>query len=469
MFDIHEDGAPGSDLITLRVDDRPSTDGVAAIVAACSSLASLNLDQQVDLLVLIDKHRAWLDALHQKALTAMVAADSSDARWSTEQAAAALRISPRAMPRRIATAKTLSQHLPGTLSALESGAISQAQAHVVATASWSVSAENTPEFERRVLGAASEQTLPEFTRTVEQARIALAPISAEERRLRAAKDRAVAVRHLPDGLMSLHALLPAVDGAAIFERLTAATVLLPSSDLRTRDQQRADLLVDAVLNSLDDRVLPQQHGHRPQISVHVSLSTIAGADDQPGYLDGYGAITAHLARELAFNPNATWRRLVTDPADGQVLEFGRRPYRPPLPLADLVIARDSVCCFPGCSQPGRTCDIDHIAAWNSGGRTQPSNMAALCRRHHNGKTEGHFGYRRNRDGSYLWSLGGRHRYLSRLPRRLLLDAARANPVPGAPQRPGPPELAHPPSLPHTSGLPHTSRLPCPRAQSDPPF
>jgi hypothetical protein len=61
-----------------------------------------------------------------------------------------------------------------------------------------------------------------------------------------------------------------------------------------------------------DPNLPEQHGQRPAINVTVPISTLLGRDNQPAHLDGYGPITAALARRLAADPTGTWRRLVTD-------------------------------------------------------------------------------------------------------------------------------------------------------------
>jgi hypothetical protein len=209
-------------------------------------------------------------------------------------------------------------------------------------------------------------------------------------------------------MASLAVLLPATDADAIYRRLTAAARLLPAEDPRSPDQQRADLLVDAVLTGLPVDALPQAQGRKPGINLHASLSTVAGLDDEPGYLDGYGPITAQELRRLAFAADATWRRMVTDPVSGQILDYGRTTYRPPQPLIDLTIARAQVCAFPGCHQPGHHCDIDHIVPYGEQGETCPANTAPLCRRHHRCKTRGPFRYRLNRDGSHSWQLGRAH-------------------------------------------------------------
>ena len=92
------------------------------------------------------------------------------------------------------------------------------------------------------------------------------------------------------------------------------------------------------------------------------------------------AVPALTAWALA--AGGTWRRLVTDPASGVVIDAGRTRYRPPAGLADLVRARDRACVFPTCQTPAERCDIDHLTAWSQGGTTSLDNLATLCEAHH---------------------------------------------------------------------------------------
>ena len=92
------------------------------------------------------------------------------------------------------------------------------------------------------------------------------------------------------------------------------------------------------------------------------------------------AVPALTAWALA--AGGTWRRLVTDPASGTVLDVGRTRYRPPAGLADLVRARDRACVFPTCQTPAERCDIDHLTAWSQGGTTSLDNLTTLCEAHH---------------------------------------------------------------------------------------
>ena len=92
------------------------------------------------------------------------------------------------------------------------------------------------------------------------------------------------------------------------------------------------------------------------------------------------AVPALTAWALA--AGGTWRRLITDPASGVVIDVGRTRYRPPAGLADLVRARDRACVFPTCQTPAERCDIDHLTAWSQGGTTSLDNLVTLCEAHH---------------------------------------------------------------------------------------
>jgi hypothetical protein len=183
---------------------------------------------------------------------------------------------------------------------------------------------------------------------------------------------------------------------------------------------------DDTLSEVGRRVPATRHGRARRrermaadVQVVVAATTLAGVDDDPGYLGGYGAINADLARRLAHEQGATWRRILTDPRERTVLEFGRRRYRPPRPLAEHVRARDPGCVHPGCTARSLRCQLDHIVPWRAdgdrvgeGGTTCRCNLAPLCIRHHRLKTKHGWTYLRDEDGAYVWQAGTGHRYRS---------------------------------------------------------
>ena len=135
------------------------------------------------------------------------------------------------------------------------------------------------------------------------------------------------------------------------------------------------------------------------------------------------AVPAMTAWALA--AGGTWRRLVTDPASGVVIDVGRTRYRPPAGLADLVRARDRACVFPTCQTPAKRCDIDHLTAWSQGGTTSLDNLATLCEAHHRLKHTPGWALTRDQAGGILsWHTPDKTVYqrhpngtITRLPRK----------------------------------------------------
>jgi hypothetical protein len=399
----------------------PDDDEVPDWVIAELPASELSAGQRIDRLVDLERRIARLQAEQTRVLAAIDRADGSKEHCCQEAVMCALRVSASAAQTRLKTARTLTDELPRTLGLLESGSISVRQAELIADASWKLEADVTTEFESLVLDRACEQSLPELKRSLKRAAVRVDPATAETRHQRAREDRCVRRTALEDGMAELRLIATADNIETAWLRLDAGVRLLPAQDPRTRDQQRADLLIDAILTGIPFDALPELQGRRPAIQVVVAADTLLTLDDQPGHLAGYGAITAHTARRLAAEKDATWRRLLTDPDTGHLLDYGRTTYRPPQALIDFVLTRDSVCFFPSCNQPGYLCDVDHVLPWDDGGDTCPGNTAPGCRRHHNSKTHHGWRYTLNPDGSFTTTAPTGHTYTSRPPQRWNTD------------------------------------------------
>lgn len=180
---------------------------------------------------------------------------------------------------------------------------------------------------------------------------------------------------------------PGLDEWAIFgERDTFTTDPLPEprpvvvpADTRTMDQVRTDLLTDLLLAADPTEAagggLDQIQAH---IQVTVAATTLAGADDRPAELDGFGPIDPDIARDLA-GRNGGWSRLFLDPS-GMVTETDT--YSPTEGMRRFLRARDQHCRFPGCRMPVHRCQIDHNHDHARGGRTDLSNLSHFCTGHH---------------------------------------------------------------------------------------
>ncbi|HJQ01015.1 MAG TPA: DUF222 domain-containing protein [Jatrophihabitans sp.] len=400
-----------SSLLVLPPAARP-TAALAGLVPE-----RLSAGERVDLLRLLAEQRNWLAAAQARVLAAIEDGDRTELGLAQEEVSLALTVPPRTAQSMLKTAHTLVRQLPATLGLLTAGKISERHARVISEASWRLPTELVAGFEARVTERAGQQTLSQLTQSVRRAVIALDPATAEVRHRRALADRRVGLHPVEDGMVELPVLLGAAEGQLIFTRLTAAACLLPATDPRTMDQKRADLLVDAVLCGLPDGALPRMQGRRPAIQVVVSADTLLNLNDQPAHLTGYGPITAQAARRLAADQSGTWRRLLTDPDTGQLLDISQQHYRPAQRLRDYVHARDDTCAFPTCTQPGYRCEYDHIIPFADGGSTSRSNGALACRRHNNSKNNTGWSYTLGADGSFIWTTSTGHSYRGRPPQR----------------------------------------------------
>lgn len=194
-----------------------------------------------------------------------------------------------------------------------------------------------------------------------------------------------------------------------------------TSDTRTLDQVRADLLTDLLLAGTPSDC----HGTgldriQARVQVTVAATTLAGLDDRLAELDGHGPIDAGTARALAAGATS-WSRLFLD-ADGMVTETDA--YTPTENMRRFLRARDQHCRFPGCLTPVHRCDVDHTHEHSRGGRTRLDNLSHLCRAHHALKhPDVHDAHRWSArslpDGTIEWTSPLGRTYSDRAPRRVM--------------------------------------------------
>jgi hypothetical protein len=164
------------------------------------------------------------------------------------------------------------------------------------------------------------------------------------------------------------------------------------------------------------------------------ITTLMGIGDEPAELAGTAPIPAHLARQIAADPNSTWQRLLTDPASGRLLDIGRTRYRPPPGMAAFVRARDGECRHPTCRRTASACELDHVTSGSTAvtpARTTSARCARATTTSRNttaGRSSCHH------DRSLEWTTPTGHRYTSlpvdhRIPHRSRVtspaDAARS--------------------------------------------
>ena len=432
------DGLSGSNSQSLITDLLHAMPGIATLTALVSiDPHKLSPVDRIDYLSALERQTSWLQALMQRAIVAVAGSQASESNGSDvffgvdeaerEDVSTALRLAPTTAQLRIDVARTLVNYLPNTCSALATGEISSAHATVIAKETASAIRDGLPEsaifeIEQRALAHAEFHTPGQVANQVRTSIARIDPETFETIVSRAQDTRRVSCYTESDGISTIVAILPAADAQIVMNSIEsfirraqasdAIGAASPSdsrssfaaspSDSRSADMKRADALTSiasAYLASSAETVIP----HRRPISVNVTidLPTLLGLAENPGQLAGYGAIPASVARELA--ADGKWKRFITDPQTGNLLDYGRQSYEPPQALIDFLIARDRTCRFPGCRRSAALSDLDHAQSWESGGKTSAENLGALCRRHHRLKTHNGWKVVSHTDGSCTWT------------------------------------------------------------------
>jgi hypothetical protein len=390
---------------------------------------------RVDYLAALERQSSWLQAAMQRAIVAVAGVEAGQAdgpfngvdEAEREDVSSALRLSAGTAQMRIDVARTLVNHLPNTCSALATGELSAAHATVIAKETAAAIRDGLSEFaifsiEQKAIAHAEFHTPSQIAQQVRGAIAKFAPATFEETVEKARDTRRVSCYNDIDGMSTVVAILPAEDAQTVMKAIEAFIIKGSSvfdlsadargtdargtdargTDARSADMKRADALTAlagfALAASSEDVAL-----HRRPITVNVTidLPTLLGLNENPGQLAGYGAIPASVARALA--SDGKWKRFITDPQSGALLDYGRETYSPPQALIDFLIARDRTCRFPGCRRSAALSDLDHAQSWEEGGTTSLDNLGALCRRHHLLKTHGGWSIESRADGSCTWT------------------------------------------------------------------
>ncbi len=289
---------------------------------------------------------------------------------------------------------------------------------------------------------------------------------AAVRRARAgARGRDVVIAPADDqsGTAALWGSLLATDAAVLDRKLTQMAHQVCDDDPRTLAQRRADALgtlaaggeqlacgcastdcpagagadaratavvihvvaESAALSAEPDPCTSGEPAPRP-ITPDTPLREALAPDPQPepvllpsAHIVGGATVPASLLAELIAG-GATVKP-VRHPGDSPP-ESG---YRPSAQLQRFIRWRDMTCRFPGCDRPAEFSDIDHTVPYPLG-RTHPSNLKCLCRKHHLLKTfwGGPKGWRdeQHPDGTITWTAPSGHTYITRPGSRLLFPA-----------------------------------------------
>ncbi|WP_167333410.1 HNH endonuclease signature motif containing protein [Nocardia concava] len=365
----------------------------------------------------------------------------------------ALKMSQRSADNLINIGLDLEHRYPTTARAFAAGRIDLAQVRAIRETLTNVPEDLLTELEPKIAAYAENADPQRVRRTARRWITEADPEGQAKRRKDAEAGRYVSVNAADNGTTVVDAVLPAVGGRTLFEKLREmACTQVCSEDPRTQNQRRADALValadgtgrltcqcgrEDCPRAPFDAVAPV--ARKALVQVGVSAETLAGLQDNPALLAGFGAIDADLARQIARYARfqiitdsdtaaPSTAALAADASDtvvsgaaasgaaaldaaasgaaasgaaasgAAVLVAAEKgsgvkelTYRPTARVAARVRALDGICRAPGCQVPAADTDLDHQDRFDhdnpdNGGRTSEHNLGARCRRHHRLKT-----------------------------------------------------------------------------------
>ena len=411
----------------------------AASITALADLDPARLDgfDRVRVLQAWEAARGWVEAQGLSALLAVAGPEAESADdWVREEVAAALTLSGVTAQGRIDLARACRTRLATAADALAAGRMSYLHLRTLAVETVDLSAADASAVCDRVLPKAAEQTLGRWRSTIRRAIHRIAPVTVEDAHADACTRRKVQFWELPHGMAALYSELPASDALTVWNAINLIARRTPEPSNRAEqtaqadptdphvatdvvdpydvqlgvDARRADALLELATRFLTDPDAPTAQGRPVELQIQIDLPTLLGLrEDGVAELAGYGPIPVSVARELA--GDARWRRLVTDPVTGHLLDYGTITYKPPTALRDYIVNRDRTCRWPSCRQPAMRSDIDHANPYGTNrGRTSAANCGSLCRRHHRLKTLQLWALQSHPDGTTTWTSPTGHTY-----------------------------------------------------------
>jgi hypothetical protein len=304
---------------------------------------------------------------------------AKQSRGVASEVALARHDSPARGGRHLGFAKALVHEMPHTLAALETGALSEWRATLIARESACLSVEDRRVLDAELCAEVSKLEGVGDARITAAAKEIAARLDAQavvDRAAKAEADRTVTIRPAPDCMTYVTVLLPVAQGVGVYAALKRAADT--TFDDRSRGQVMADTLVERVT------------GHPAEEPEHVALNLVMsdqalwGQDNAPAVLDGYGPIPASVAQRLVRDAVVdersllTLRRLYRDPKSGSLVGMESRSRLFPKGLAGFIGLRDRTCRTPYCDAPIR--HRDHATPRNRGGPTSATNGLGECER-----------------------------------------------------------------------------------------
>lgn len=279
--------------------------------------------------------------------------------------------------RHLGFARALTHEMPYTLAALECGALSEWRATVIVRESACLSVEHRRALDEELCADPSRLAGWGNKRVEAEAKRITARLDAAavvDRSEKAAADCAVSCRPAPNGMVYFTVRLPLAKGVGLYAACKRAADT--TFDDRSRGQIMADTVYERVTGRAADAPAPLA------LNLVLADTTLAGDDDELGWLDGYGPVPAGFCRALTgdaaldADTKATLRRLYRHPETGQLVAMESKARIFPKGLAALLERRDQTCRTPYCDAPIR--HRDHATPVRDGGPTSATNGLGKC-------------------------------------------------------------------------------------------
>jgi Domain of unknown function (DUF222)/HNH endonuclease len=210
------------------------------------------------------------------------------------------------------------------------------------------------------------------------------PDSDHDARARAvARLRGVNESSLADGSLTRFVLTCDADGAAVIRAILTSPLAAPTPeesgpDPRTAAQRRYDAVLTVIRRGLAGAASTPT-SPKARVVVTMAWDTLARDLTGTGTTTTGDVLSPATVRKLACDADIIPQVLG---GDREVLDQGRAR-RLVTPGQRVVLARrDAGCTFSGCTVPEAWCDAHHVVHWSRGGRSDLSNYALLCGRHH---------------------------------------------------------------------------------------
>ncbi|MEZ0342197.1 HNH endonuclease [Mycobacterium sp. pV006] len=322
-------------------------------------------------------------------------------------------------------AKALVHEMPYTLAALESGVLSEWRATLIVRESACLSVEHRRQLDLELCADPSQLIGWGDARVAAEAKKITARLDAAavvERGRRAVKDPGVWVRPVSDTMADVTVRLPMSQSVGIYAACKREADM--TFDGRARGRVMAETVYERVIGRPADKPVPVA------LNLVMADTTLAGDDDELGWLDGYGPVPAGFCRALTgdavadADTKATLRRLYRHPSSGQLVAMESKARIFPKGLARLLDLRDRTCRTPYCNAPIR--HHDHATPAREGGATSAVNGLGECEACNYAKEAP--GWRVTTD-----TVEGQHRAQFRTPTGAVYHST-APPLPGPPIR-----------------------------------